>query len=103
MDSQPSGDKDRKKYAFSLALAGLVGQVGCVTLTIILAALFLGLWLDSRFGSKPVATLILLVVSIPVSVVVMLFIVRKVTEKIKPGLMEPLRPKHKEESLGKDS
>jgi hypothetical protein len=103
MNSQNGGEPNRKRYVLNLALVGILGQVGCVTLVIILLALFGGLWLDSRFGSKPAATLILLVVSIPVSVLVMLFIVRKGLDKIKPGLVKQQTTDKKEESLGEDS
>jgi hypothetical protein len=103
MDPEPGKDHNRRQYFLNLTLVGLVGQVGCVTLVIILLALFLGLWLDSRFNSKPAVTLILLVGSIPVSVLTMLFIVRKGVNKIKPDLVKQQNPNKKEESLGKDS
>jgi len=61
----------------------LVGQVGCLTLVIILASVFGGLWLDSRFGTKPVITLALLFAGIPVSVLVMLSVARKTLAKMK--------------------
>ncbi len=58
-----------------LALAGLLGQVGCVTLIVIFAALGIGLWLDSQFGSRPVFTLILVLGSVPVTIYLMVRIV----------------------------
>lgn len=75
--------ENHKQYWLNLTLAGMAGQVGCVTLIIVVAAILGGLWLDAHFQSRPTFTLILLVLSIPVSVVAMLFIVRKVTSKIK--------------------
>jgi hypothetical protein len=103
MGSDPGKDQNRRQYFLNLTLVGLIGQVGCVTLVVILLALFLGLWLDSRFSSKPAATVILLVGSIPVSVLVMLFIVRKAVSKIKPDLVKKQNTTKKEESLGEDS
>ena len=50
----------------------MIGQVGCLTLVIILASVFGGLWLDNTFGTKPVFTLVLLFAGIPISVLVML-------------------------------
>jgi hypothetical protein len=79
----PEPKKDNKQYWLNLTLAGAAGQVGCVTLIIILAAVLGGLWLDSRFHTRPMFTLILVVASIPVSLLAMVFIVRLVTSKIK--------------------
>jgi len=61
----------------------LIGQVGCITLVIILASVFGGLWLDKTFGTKPVFTLALLFAGIPVSVFVMLAVARKTLTRLK--------------------
>ncbi len=77
--------KDDRQYWLNLTLAGAAGQVGCVTLLIVVAAVLGGLWLDATFHTRPFFTLVLLVASIPVSLIAMLFIVRLVTSKIKAG------------------
>jgi magnesium-transporting ATPase (P-type) len=74
---------DRKRNILNVTLAIFAGQVGCVTLVIILAATFAGLWLDNRFNSGRSFTIGLLLVSIPISLVVMLFLARSVIAKIK--------------------
>lgn len=61
----------------------LVGQVGCLTLVIILASVFGGLWLDKTFNTKPVFTLVLLLAGIPVSVFVMLAVARRTLARLK--------------------
>ncbi|HEY5730230.1 MAG TPA: AtpZ/AtpI family protein [Anaerolineales bacterium] len=61
----------------------MIGQVGCVTLIIILASVFGGLWLDKMFGTKPVITLALLFAGIPVSVFVMLSVSRRTLARLK--------------------
>ena len=61
----------------------MIGQVGCLTLIIILASVFGGLWLDRMFGTKPVFTLILLFAGIPVSVLVMLVVARRTLARLK--------------------
>ncbi len=66
-----------------MALAIAAGQVGCATLVIVLAAVFLGLWLDSRMGTKPTLTIIFIVGSIPVSLLVMLFLARAAVSRIR--------------------
>jgi F0F1-type ATP synthase assembly protein I len=60
----------------------MVGQIGCLTLVIILASLFAGLWLDHTFDTKPLFTLILMLAGIPLSVVMMLTLARKSIAKL---------------------
>ena len=64
----------------------LIGQVGCLTLVIILASVFAGLWLDKIFDTKPVITLALLFAGIPVSVLVMLNVGRKTLARMQEKL-----------------
>lgn len=61
----------------------MIGQVGCLTLVIILASVFGGLWLDNTFGTKPIFTLVLLFAGIPVSVLVMLTVARRTLARLK--------------------
>jgi len=61
----------------------MIGQVGCLTLVIILASVFGGLWLDKIFNTKPVFTLALLFAGIPISVLVMLFVARRTLARLK--------------------
>jgi hypothetical protein len=61
----------------------MIGQVGCLTLLIILASVFGGLWLDNTFGTKPVFTLALLFAGIPISVLVMLVVARRTLARLK--------------------
>ncbi len=77
-------NKDRAQYVFNLTLAAVAGQVGFLTLFIILAALFGGLWLDKMFATRPLFTVVLMLASIPVTLVMMFWVVRKATSKIKP-------------------
>ncbi|HSO27863.1 MAG TPA: AtpZ/AtpI family protein [Anaerolineales bacterium] len=75
--------KKERGYAFNLALAAVAGQVGCLTVFIILVALFGGLWLDNYFAlDSPVYTIGLMVASIPVTLVLMLLIVRRTTARL---------------------
>ncbi len=75
-------DKDRRNV-INTVLIVMVGQVGCLTLIIVLASLFGGLWLDKTFGTKPLFTLILLLAGVPASVVLMLVIARRTIARIK--------------------
>jgi F0F1-type ATP synthase assembly protein I len=53
--------------AKNLALAGMMSQVGCVTVVIVVGALLAGLWVDSQFDTRPLFTVLFLLISIPVS------------------------------------
>ncbi|MFQ5625356.1 MAG: AtpZ/AtpI family protein [Methyloligellaceae bacterium] len=73
------------RRATNLAIAGLVGQVGCLTVIIIGAALVLGLWLDSRLDTKPFVTLVLLLGSVPVTLVVMFRVALSSARRLQTG------------------
>jgi len=74
---------DKRRELVNTVLIVMVGQVGCLTLAIILGSVFGGLWLDERFGTRPVLTLILLVGGIPLSVLIMLAVARRTIAKIR--------------------
>jgi hypothetical protein len=84
MGSSDDQGKDRLQQAYNLTLASVAGQVGCLTLLVIIAALFAGLWLDKTFNSKPLFTLVLMIASVPVTLVLMFKIVSAATKRIKP-------------------
>jgi len=60
----------------------LVGQVGCITLVVILVSVRLGLWLDAYFQTRPVYTLILLLAGMRLSVLLMLVVARKTLARL---------------------
>ena len=57
-------------------VAGVVGQVGCMILLIILGTLLLGLALDEAFGTRPTFLFIMLLVSLPISTAAIFFYTR---------------------------
>lgn len=75
-------NEDRKNV-INTVLIVMVGQVGCLTLIIILASVFGGLWLDKTFNTKPLFTLILLFAGVPLSVVLMLTVARRTIARMK--------------------
>lgn len=79
-DEQPS--KNRSHTAFNLTLAAVAGQVGCLTLIIVLAALFSGLWLDNHYNSRPLFTIILMIGSVPITLIAMFLVVRAATSRL---------------------
>lgn len=72
-----------RRNILNTLLIVLVGQVGCLTLGIILLSVFGGLWLDRTLGTKPVFTLALLLAGVPLSVVLMLVVARRTLAKLK--------------------
>jgi magnesium-transporting ATPase (P-type) len=85
-------DKARTQQALMMALLGVTGQVGCLTLVIILVALIAGLWLDNQFQTRPLFTLILVLASIPISLFLMFRLVLSFAPRIQrlaAGTMEP--------------
>ncbi len=78
--SQP---ETRSNNRFNTVLATVVGQVGCLTPIILLGALFVGLWLDRQFETKPLFTILFIVGSAPISIFVLYRIVRTATDKLK--------------------
>ncbi len=76
---------DRKQYALNLTLAAVAGQVGCLTLIIIFAALIVGLFLDKYFHTRALFTIILMIGSVPINLVLMFWVVRQATSRIKPA------------------
>jgi len=93
--SQP---EDRSHNRFNIVLATVVGQVGCLTPLILLGALFLGLWLDRQFETKPLFTILFIVGSAPVSVFVLYRIVRAATARLKTEIKD----KHSEEEANRE-
>jgi len=100
----PSYDKERSERALKMALAGIVGQVGCLTLVIIAVALGLGLWLDSQFQTKPLFALALVLASVPVTLYLMVRVVLSIAPKIQMNADQAVRRKgEKETDVDRDS
>jgi F0F1-type ATP synthase assembly protein I len=100
----PSTDKERSERALRMALAGIVGQVGCLTLAIIAVALGLGLWLDSQFHTRPLFSLALVLGSVPVTLYIMFRVVLSVAPKIQMHTDKATRGESKKETdLGTDT
>ena len=103
MSQTNSGAPSGKQKLLNLTLASVTGLVGCLTLVIVLGAVFLGLWLDSRLGTRPWWTIGLVLGSIPISVVVMLFVVRLAVSKINTKTGRPQTTQPEETDLGDNS
>lgn len=67
MDSRFNAD-----YVRNLALATVAGQAGCVSVVLIFAGLFAGMFLDARLDTHPIFTIALVLISVPVSLYAMI-------------------------------
>ena len=74
-------DTDRQGILRNLLIV-LVGQVGCLTLAVVLLSIRVGLWLDEYFQTRPVYTLVLLFAGIPLSVLLMMVVARKTLRRL---------------------
>jgi F0F1-type ATP synthase assembly protein I len=75
---------DLGTYLRNMSYAASAGTSGCSTVVVVLGALLLGLWVDSILGTRPVFTLILTLLSIPISLGLMLWIVLRATSRMTP-------------------
>ena len=57
-------------------VAGVVGQVGCLILLVILGAMLLGWGLDELFGTRPAMMFVMLLASVPISIAAIFFYTR---------------------------
>ena len=92
-----------RQDTFNFTLAAVVGQVGCLTVLIVVLTLFAGLYLDNTFGTRPWFTIILLVASVPVTLVVMFWVTRWTTSKMKLAAPDNEESPQEEEELGRNS
>ena len=93
-----SPGRKRPGQTLTMLLAGVLGQVGCLTLLIILAALVAGLWLDNQFHTRPLFVLILVLASIPVTLVLMFRLVLSIAPRLRVGAARGPGPSPDEET-----
>lgn len=96
---KPTSDKN--KNSRNMLLAVMAGQVGFITLALVIGAVVGGLALDNLLGTKPWFTIGLLIASVPVSIFVMVLIARKTVAKINTD--DTKTHDRKEDKIGKDS
>ena len=100
MDDPGRAKRDPRQAISNLTLAVIAGQVGCVTLVIVLVAVLGGMWLDNRFQTSPLLTIALVVISVPISLYVMFAIVRAAVARIKTGTSGSIDKQKEENNIG---
>jgi hypothetical protein len=79
----PTGDptnKNRAPAPIGMTFVWVGGEVGCVTLVIVLLAVFGGLWLDRLLGTRPLLTVMLVLLSAPLSLVITFWIAKNAVQ-----------------------
>jgi F0F1-type ATP synthase assembly protein I len=93
MPNQTDPVPQDKQRLVNMTVIALVGQVGCLTLIIVLGAVFGGMWIDRRMDTKPFGTIILVAVSVPIAIFVMLKVVRATLRKLGMDSQPQVSPK----------
>jgi hypothetical protein len=70
------------QYVVNTKVLLVGGEVGCLTLIIVLASVFGGLWLDNLFGTKPLITVGLVLASAPLSLFLTVLIAKRAVKDI---------------------
>ena len=92
---------DKGQDEFRTAVTMTVVWVAGLTLVVIFAALFAGLWLDKILDSKPLLTIVLVLISIPVTLFLTFRVVRAATARIQPAIKKDVT--EEEPHRGEDS
>ena len=101
-ENKPPQPTNTEVVTRTLAQGSLIGvQAGCVSVILVILALVVGLVLDRALGTKYVFTVGLMLLSIPVSLVAMVYTVLRSTRSM-PTQPTPQSTK-KEDSLEKTS
>jgi F0F1-type ATP synthase assembly protein I len=78
-------EKGNWSAAFNAKALTVGGEVGCLTLIIVILAVFGGIWLDRILGTKPLFTISLVLVSAPLSLVLTYWIAKRAVQDINPS------------------
>lgn len=79
---------------FSKAIS-LGGQVACLNIGVIFLGLFIGIWLDKLLGTKPAITLVLVLGSVPFSLVLTYYLAKREAKNLS-------QPSKRDESLKRE-
>lgn len=93
-------DKGNWSAAFNAKALTVGGEVGCLTLIIVILAVFGGIWLDRILGTKPLFTISLVLVSAPLALVLTYWIAKRAVKDIHPG--SAAQPKPEQSQRGED-
>ena len=102
----PPGDpteKNRSPYSFGMKWAAVGGEIGCLTLVIVLAAVFGGLLLDRQLGTRPMFTIMIVLGSAPISLALTFWVAMRAVRDIQPPPRSSGRKPTRVEEEGDDN
>jgi F0F1-type ATP synthase assembly protein I len=85
MNGDQNSDKFDNQKRIRKALISIAVQVGLLTLIVIFASLVGGLLLDQLFNTLPLFTILLLVISMPITWVLVFLVVNRAKHKLNIG------------------
>ncbi|MBN2148354.1 MAG: AtpZ/AtpI family protein [Anaerolineales bacterium] len=90
--------------ALNMAVITVAGQVGCLTLVIILGSLIVGLLLDRLFDTRPLFTILFMVGSMPLTWVAIFWVVNRAKDRfdLKPASAAKPKPDWEEAESDRD-
>jgi hypothetical protein len=81
--AQPQPEKPTSKvYTMGFTPMVVGGEVGCITLFIVIIALIAGLWLDRTLDTRPAFTLLLLLGSAPFSLFLTFWVAKRSIQRM---------------------
>jgi F0F1-type ATP synthase assembly protein I len=85
MNDQPENNSEKQSHGNrkSMQVAWIPLQAGCLTFVLAVVAILIGLWLDTRLGTAPRWTLILLIGSAPFAMGGVYLIVRRALRRLR--------------------
>jgi len=90
--------QNNKRKHLNLLLAGTASLVGFVALFITFGSLLLGFWLDATFDTGKTWTVVCIILSVPVSLVTMLFMALGLVRRIVPQPTQHLEENEEDSS-----
>lgn len=74
--------RQRLDYALNLGLAAIAGLGGCIGAILIFVGLFFGIFLDNQLNTGALFTIVCIVISVPMSLMVMLAVIYRSAKTI---------------------
>jgi hypothetical protein len=91
-----SPEKNYWSAVFNTKALTVGGEVGCLTLIIVILSVFGGIWLDRVLGTKPLFTISLVLLSAPLSLVLTYWIAKRAVRDINPSPITHAKPEQSE-------
>jgi F0F1-type ATP synthase assembly protein I len=77
-------EKNYLSAVFNTKALTVGGEIGCLTLIIVILSVFGGIWLDRILGTKPLFTISLVLLSAPLSLVLTYWIAKRAVKDMNP-------------------